>query len=76
MTWVSCQLGDVLTLKRGYDLPTTHRREGPVPVVSSSGITGYHDEVKTRSPAVVTGRYGTLARISHTHEKAPASGGC
>ena len=63
MSWVDCELGDVLTLKRGYDLPTRQRKDGPVPVVSSSGITGYHDEARVRSPAVVTGRYGTLGNV-------------
>ena len=63
MSWVDCQLGDVLTLKRGYDLPARQRKEGPVPVVSSSGITGCHNEAKVQGPAVVTGRYGTLGNV-------------
>ena len=63
MSWNQCELGDVLTLKRGYDLPTRLRKEGPVPVVSSSGVTGYHNEAKVTSPAVVTGRYGTLGDV-------------
>ena len=63
MSWNQCELGDVLTLKRGYDLPTRLRKGGPVPVVSSSGITGYHNEAKVTSPAVVTGRYGTLGDV-------------
>lgn len=68
MSWVACHLGDVLTLKRGYDLPTRLRRAGPVPVVSSSGITGHHDEAKVRSPAVVTGRYGTLGNVYYVDQ--------
>ena len=63
MSWNHCELGDVLTLKRGYDLPTRLRKDGSVPVVSSSGITGYHNEAKVASPAVVTGRYGTLGNV-------------
>jgi type I restriction enzyme S subunit len=39
------------------------RREGDVPVVSSSGITGYHSEAKAQAPGVVTGRYGTLGEV-------------
>jgi len=60
-----CLLGDVLTLQRGYDLPSHGRREGPIPIVSSSGITGTHAEAKVAGPGVVTGRYGTLGEIHY-----------
>ncbi len=63
MSWVECQLGEILTLKRGYDLPHSNRKDGDVPVVSSSGITGYHNVAKIDGPAVVTGRYGTLGEV-------------
>jgi type I restriction enzyme S subunit len=63
MTWRDCRLGDVLTLKRGHDLPADSRHDGDVPVVSSSGITGYHSEAKASAPGVVTGRYGTLGEV-------------
>jgi type I restriction enzyme, S subunit len=33
MSWRSCRLGDVLTLKRGHDLPAHSRQDGDVPVV-------------------------------------------
>ena len=61
--WVSRRLGDVLTLKRGYDLPEGSRTPGDVPVVSSSGITGFHNTKKADAPGVVTGRYGTLGEV-------------
>jgi type I restriction enzyme S subunit len=35
MKWRTCRLGDVLTLKRGHDLPSDARVDGDVPVVSS-----------------------------------------
>lgn len=63
MSWHTCRLGDFLTLKRGHDLPANLRQEGEVPVVSSSGITGYHSESKASAPGVVTGRYGTLGEV-------------
>ena len=56
-------LGDVAALKRGYDLPTRARREGPVPVVSSRGVTGSHDTARAKAPGVVTGRTGTLGKV-------------
>lgn len=56
-------LGDVLELHRGYDLPANDRREGTVPIISSSGPTGWHSEAKMSPPGVVTGRYGTLGSV-------------
>ncbi len=61
--WTRVPLGDVLTLKRGYDLPSSTRVDGEVPVVSSSGITGYHNQVQAKAPGIVTGRYGTLGQV-------------
>ena len=63
MTWESMPLGEFVTLKRGYDLPSSLRVDGPVPVVSSSGVTGRHDVAKVEAPGVVTGRYGTLGEV-------------
>ncbi|MBT53528.1 MAG: restriction endonuclease subunit S [Mameliella sp.] len=63
MSWTDCVLGDVVTLKRGHDLPKGKRQDGIVPVVSSSGITGWHNEVKAEPPGVVTGRYGTIGEV-------------
>lgn len=63
MSWIECELGQLLTLKRGYDLPHDKRTDGDIPVVSSSGISGFHNEAKVSAPAVVTGRYGTLGEV-------------
>jgi type I restriction enzyme S subunit len=63
MSWRACTLGDVLTLQRGFDLPERERRPGTVPIVSSSGVTGFHDEPRAHAPGVVTGRYGTLGEV-------------
>ena len=61
--WREMPLGDVVELKRGYDLPKKKRIAGSVPLVSSSGISDYHAEAKVRGPGVVTGRYGTLGQV-------------
>jgi type I restriction enzyme, S subunit len=61
--WRDCKLGDVVTLKRGYDLPRERRVPGSFPIVSSAGVTGSHAEAKVRGPGVVTGRYGTLGEV-------------
>ena len=68
MSWRDCRLGDVMTLKRGHDLPEKKRQPGEVPVVSSSGITGYHNDSKAEPPGVVTGRYGTLGEVFFVDE--------
>ncbi|GAA3920975.1 restriction endonuclease subunit S [Luteimonas lutimaris] len=68
-TPVPTRLGDVVNFKRGYDLPESARRPGPYPVISSAGISGYHDEFKVRGEGVVTGRYGTLGEM-HYHNGA------
>jgi type I restriction enzyme, S subunit len=61
--WERRKLGSILTLKRGYDLPEVERVPGSFPIVSSSGITGFHNHSKAVGPGVVTGRYGTLGEV-------------
>lgn len=63
------RLGDLLNLKRGYDLPESQRLPGPYPVISSAGITGYHDEYMVEGQGVVTGRYGTLGEMYYVDGK-------
>ena len=61
--WREMALGEVIELKRGYDLPKRKRIPGSVPLVSSSGISDCHIEAKVQGPGVVTGRYGTLGEV-------------
>jgi len=63
-----CKLGDVLEFKRGYDLPKKSRVDGIVPIISSSGVSGFHNEAKAKAPGVVTGRYGTLGEVFYVDE--------
>ena len=56
-------MGEMLTLQRGFDLPARDRTEGPFPIVSSSGVTGWHAESKVAPPGVVIGRYGSLGSV-------------
>ncbi len=58
-----CRLGELVTLQRGYDLPESKRTAGTYPIVSSSGISGSHNEYRVDGPGVVTGRYGTLGEV-------------
>jgi type I restriction enzyme, S subunit len=68
MKWRDCLLGDVITLQRGHDLPESQRQPGEIPVVTSSGVTGRHNEAKAKAPGVVTGRYGTLGEVFYLEE--------
>ena len=61
--WKETTLGDVINLKRGYDLPESQRLEGSIPIYSSSGISGFHNSCKSLSPGVITGRYGTIGKV-------------
>jgi type I restriction enzyme S subunit len=61
--WFKGKLGDILTLQRGFDLPKDKREDGPVPIVSSAGISGNHNMSKVSAPGIVTGRYGTLGEV-------------
>ena len=61
--WATLPLGQVVTLQRGYDLPHRARESGEIPIVSSAGITDFHDVAMVDPPGVVTGRYGTIGEI-------------
>ena len=66
--WCECLVGDVVNLKRGYDLPRQTRRPGKVPIVSSSGTSDFHDAAMVEGPGVVTGRYGTIGNVYYVEE--------
>jgi type I restriction enzyme S subunit len=63
MKWEKKPLGEIINLKRGYDLPSQNRKKGIVPIISSSGITDFHSEPAKSGEGVVTGRYGTLGQL-------------
>jgi len=64
--WRETALGDQINLKRGHDLPSQLRIDGRVPIFSSSGISGYHNEKKADGPGVITGRYGTIGQVYYS----------
>jgi type I restriction enzyme S subunit len=68
MSWPRVPLGEAITLHRGFDLPAQDRAPGKVPVVSSAGVSGYHDIARIRAPGVVTGRYGTIGEVFFIRE--------
>lgn len=66
--WKSGELGNFVTLKRGFDLPQQKRRDGQVPIFSSSGVTGTHSDAMIKAPGVITGRYGTIGEVFFASE--------
>ena len=64
--WDESSLGEKINLKRGYDLPSKSRFDGDIPIFSSSGISGYHNEKMADGPGVITGRYGTIGQIFYS----------
>ncbi|MEZ8610819.1 restriction endonuclease subunit S [Vibrio sp. 10N.222.51.C8] len=59
----STTIGEQITLQRGFDITKKEQQEGNVPVVSSGGISSYHNVSKVEAPGVVLGRKGTLGTV-------------
>lgn len=62
--WEPRKLGDVISLEYGKSLPTAERRGGPVPVLGSNGVVGWHDEAVVEGPAIVVGRKGSAGEVT------------
>jgi len=62
------KLGEIITLHRGYDLPSNKRLAGEVPIISSGGLTGWHNDAKVAPPGVITGRYGSIGEVYYVSE--------
>lgn len=56
--WCKLPLGNLVSLQRGHDLPSQDRKDGTIPIMGSSGLTGFHNVSKSKSPGVVIGRSG------------------
>lgn len=61
--WPEMNLGVLLELQRGHDLPSDDREDGKIPVVSSGGVSGFHNTAIADGPGVITGRYGTVGEV-------------
>lgn len=57
------KLGDVVTFQRGFDITKAEQTPGPVPIVSSSGVSSFHNKAKVKGPGVIIGRKGTLGTV-------------
>lgn len=63
--WTPTQIGNVVTLQRGHDITENELLDGPYPVVSSSGVIGYHAQFTSKGPNVVVGRKGTIGKVHY-----------
>ncbi|WP_321934408.1 restriction endonuclease subunit S [Paraburkholderia sp. J8-2] len=63
--WTPAQLGTVAALKRGHDIVEANFVPGPYPVISSSGIGGYHNVSTSSGPNVVVGRKGSIGTVHY-----------
>ena len=62
-TFSEARIGDILTFQRGFDITKAEQTEGEIPIVSSSGISSYHNAWKQNGPGVIIGRKGTLGTV-------------
>ena len=66
--WFETTIGEQATLQRGIDITRAEQRPGRVPVVSSGGISSYHDTVQIKAPGVVLGRKGVVGSVYYIPE--------
>ncbi|WP_270334616.1 restriction endonuclease subunit S [Ligilactobacillus acidipiscis] len=59
---------DFIELHRGYDLPKKYRHKGNIPIVASTGIDGTHNEMRVKGPGVITGRSGSIGKVSYVNK--------
>jgi type I restriction enzyme S subunit len=65
--WRPAIFSELAVLQRGFDITKAQQSEGNVPIISSSGISSYHNEAKCKSPGVITGRKGTLGKVFYSN---------
>jgi type I restriction enzyme S subunit len=61
--WSVTTIGEQATLQRGFDITKAQQRTGTVPVVSSAGISSWHDTAMVKAPGVVLGRKGVVGSV-------------
>lgn len=62
--WEVKRVDEFAPLQRCFDLPVEKIIEGDYPVVFSNGILKHHNQFKAKAPGVVTGRSGTIGKVT------------
>lgn len=68
-SWSETTIGAQILLQRGFDITKAEQRDGSVPVVSSGGVSSYHDTPMVQGPGVVLGRKGTLGTVFYVSQE-------
>ena len=58
--WHVGNIGDIVCLQRGHDLPISATVEGKYPVIGSKGIIAFHNEFTSEAPVIILGRSGNI----------------
>ena len=61
--WIETTIGEQATLQRGVDITKAEQRAGTVPVISSGGVSSFHDTAAASGPGVVLGRKGVVGSV-------------
>ncbi|MCX6690847.1 MAG: restriction endonuclease subunit S [Methanoregula sp.] len=61
--WIETTIGEQVTLQRGFDITRIEQSLGKIPVVSSGGISSFHDKAQVTGPGVVLGRKGVVGSV-------------
>jgi type I restriction enzyme S subunit len=66
--WKEVTLNDVAYLNYGKSLTADARKKGPIPVYSSSGITGFHNRALVDEEGIIIGRKGNVGSIFYSNQ--------
>ena len=66
--WERRTIAQIAPLQRGFDLPTSDIKTGNFPVVYSNGVLNYHANSMAKGPGVVTGRSGTIGKVTYVEQ--------
>jgi type I restriction enzyme, S subunit len=64
--WITTTIGKQATLQRGIDITKAEQHEGSIPVISSGGVSSYHNVAVVKGPGVVLGRKGVVGSVWYT----------
>jgi type I restriction enzyme S subunit len=64
-SWIVSRFDSFGILQRGFDITKKEQEPGEYPVISSSGISSYHNSSKVKGPGVIIGRKGTLGTVHY-----------
>jgi type I restriction enzyme, S subunit len=69
--WETKPLNQIISLQRGFDLPTQSRDKGDIAVIGSNGTVGFHSSAPNNVPipGLMVGRSGSVGRITYWDKK-------